>query len=374
MDVQTAVLERYAAGAQRREADLCCPVEYDPALLAMLPAEILERDYGCGDPSRYARPGDTVLDLGSGGGKVCYLAAQIVGSSGRVIGVDMNDDMLRLARKYQDEMSHKLGGDRVRFLKGHIQDLALDVEAMERYLAGQPVSTAADLARLHDWQARQRREAPLIADASVDLVISNCVLNLVRDEDKADLVRGIRRVLRPGGRIAISDIVSDEPVPERIKHDPMLWSGCIAGVYQEEDFLKAFADAGFLGVRYDKWEEAPWRVIDGIEFRSVTLTAVKPTGEACLDYGHAVIYRGPYHEVRDDEGHVYPRGVRMAVCERTFRLLTEGPYGSDFIGIAPALRGEPRSFCHPAGTRRSPADTKGGAHNADACCGTSGCC
>lgn len=374
MDVQSAVLERYAAGAQRREADLCCPVDYDPALLEMLPAEILERDYGCGDPSRYARAGNTVLDLGSGGGKVCYLAAQLVGPSGRVIGVDMNDDMLQLARKYQDEMSHKLGGDRVQFLKGHIQDLALDIEAMERYLAGQPVSTAADLARLHDWQARQRREAPLIADASVDLVISNCVLNLVRDEDKPELVRGIWRVLKPGGRIAISDIVSDEPVPERIKRDPKLWSGCIAGVYQEEDFLNAFADAGFLGVRYDKWEEAPWRVIDGIEFRSVTLTAVKPTGEACLDYGHAVIYRGPYREVRDDEGHVYPRGARMAVCERTFRLLTEGPYGSDFIGIAPTLRGEPRSVCHPAGTRRSPADTKGAMHNGDACCGTSACC
>jgi SAM-dependent methyltransferase len=374
MDVSAAVLERYTAGAKEREADLCCPVDYDPALLKALPAEILEKDYGCGDPSRYVRAGDTVLDLGSGGGKVCYLAAQLAGPSGLVIGVDMNDDMLRLARKYQPEMARKLGSDRVRFLKGYIQDLTLDVEAMERYLADQPASSAADLARLQAWQARQRCETPLIADASVDLVISNCVLNLVPAPDKSQLVHEIRRVLKPGGRIAISDIVSDEPVPEGIKRDPELWSGCIAGVYQEEEFLRTFADAGFLAVRYDKWDEAPWRVIDAIEFRSVTLTAVKLAGDPCLDYGHAVIYRGPYREVSDDEGHVYPRGARMAVCERTFRLLTEGPYASDFIGIAPATPGEPRRFCLPAGARRSPTETKCGTHSRNACCGTGGCC
>ncbi len=100
MGQQQYVLECYAQAARSAEADLCCPVDYNQELLAILPPEIVEKDYGCGDPSRYVREGDTVLDLGSGGGKICYMAAKIVGNQGQVIGVDMNDDMLALARKY----------------------------------------------------------------------------------------------------------------------------------------------------------------------------------------------------------------------------------------------------------------------------------
>ncbi len=381
MDVQTSVIERYTQAARAPEAALCCPTDYDPRLLEAIPEEILARDYGCGDPSRHVRPGDTVLDLGCGAGKICYIAAQLVGPDGSVIGVDMNDEMLALARRHQAAVAERIGGDRVRFLKGYIQDLALDLEAMERHLAEHPVRSAADYARLQDWQARQRREAPLIPDASVDLVISNCVLNLVRDEDKAQLVREIFRVLRPGGRVAISDIVSDEPVPARLKADPELWSGCVSGAFQEEAFLQAFEAAGFVAVRYERWQAEPWRVVEGIEFRSVTLTAVKPEGGECIDRGHAVIYRGPYKEVRDEEGHVYPRGARIAVCERTFRLLTDedGPYAGDFVGIAPMAEREPIPWCAPPGTRRPPAETKvGGPARASAApadgCGDGPCC
>lgn len=372
MDVQTEVLRRYSEGAEERQAELCCPVDYDAKLLRLLPQEIVEKDYGCGDPSRYVREGNVVLDLGSGAGKICYMAAQLVGSEGGVIGVDMNDDMLALARKYQPEMAGKLGGDRVRFAKGFIQDLALDLDEMERYLADQPVRSAADYSRLQDWQTRQRRERPLIADKSVDLVISNCVLNLVHDGDKQQLVHEIYRVLKPGGRIAISDIVCDEPVPEHLKRDSQLWSGCISGAFQEEEFLRTFVDAGFLAVGYDKWDAKPWQVVEGIEFRSVTLTAVKGEDVPCLDYGHAVIYRGPYAEVRDDEGRVFPRGVRMAVCERSCRLLTGGAYSEDFIGIEPVDKGEPKTFRAPPGTRRPAAETKGGTYTTG--CGDSCCC
>lgn len=371
MDVQAEVLRRYSEGAEEKQAELCCPIDYDAALLKLLPQEIVEKDYGCGDPSRYVREGDVVLDLGSGAGKICYMAAQLVGSEGRVIGVDMNDDMLALARKYQPEMARQLGGDRVRFAKGYIQDLALDIDEMERHLAGQPVRTAADYSRLQDWQTRQRRERPLIPDGSVDLVISNCVLNLVHDGDKQQLVHEIYRVLKPGGRIAISDIICDELVPAHLKRDSQLWSGCISGAFQEAEFLRAFVDAGFLAVAYDKWDVKPWQVVEGIEFRSATLTAVKGKGDPCLDYGHAVIYRGPYAEVRDDEGHVFPRGERMAVCERTCELLTGGAYGEDFIGITPAIQGEPKALCAPPGTRRPASETKGGIYTTgygDSCC------
>lgn len=372
MSVETYVLNRYTQGARSCQADLCCPVDYDPNLLRLLPAEILAKDYGCGDPSRYVREGDTVLDLGSGSGKLCYLAAQRVGPKGQVIGVDMNDEMLQLARKYQAEMAEKLGGDRVRFVKGLIQDLALDVEATERWLAEHPVTSYADLFALKAWQAEQKRQRPLIADNSVDLVISNCVLNLVDDGDKRQLFREIFRVVKPGGRIAISDIVCDEPVPPAMKRDPELWSGCIAGAMQEHAFLQGFVDAGFAAVKLDQWADKPWRVIEGIEFRAVTVTAVKPRGGECLDYGHAVIYKGPYAKVYDEEGHVYCRGQRMAVCERTFRFLTEGPFKDDFIGIAPAELGAGKPWCAPPGTLRPPAKTKGGTScggSSERCCG-----
>ncbi|MBI5461447.1 MAG: methyltransferase domain-containing protein [Gammaproteobacteria bacterium] len=371
MNVHDSVMERYSEGAQARQPALCCPIDYDANLLEILPQEIVDKDYGCGDPSRYVRTGDVVLDLGSGGGKIAYMAAQLVGEQGRVIGVDMNDDMLALARKYQTEMAAKLGGERVRFLKGHIQDLALSIEAVDAYLAEHPVRTSAEHAAFLDWQAQQRAQSPLIADAVVDLVISNCVLNLVHDADKAQLVREIFRVLKPGGRVAISDIVSDEVVPEHLKRDAQLWSGCISGAFQEEEFLRAFVDAGFVAVAYDKWDAQPWQVVEGIEFRSVTLTAVKPEAAACLDYGHAVIYRGPHAEVRDEEGHIFPRGARIAVCERTYRLLTSGAYGEDFIGLPPAVRGEPACFCAPHGTRRPAAAAKGSAHGGGS---VKGCC
>ena len=367
MNITHAVIDRYSQGAKEVQPALCCPVDYDTSLLALLPQEIIEKDYGCGDPSRYVHIGDTVLDLGSGAGKICYMAAQLVGDHGHVIGVDMNHDMLALARKYQSEMANKLGGQRVRFVKGHIEDLALDVAALEHYLQEYPVRNAADLVALNTWQDQQRHTQPMIADASVDLVISNCVLNLVRDSDKQRLVNEIFRVLKPGGRVAISDIISDETVPAHLKADAHLWSGCISGAFQEQEFIKAFTDAGFIAVCYDKWDAQPWRVINGIEFRSATLTATKGAGTACMDVGHAVIYRGPYASVNDDEGHVYLRGERMAVCERTFHLLTEGPYKNDFIGITPALPRAPVAWCAPAGTLRPAQETKGGNYSGGGC-------
>jgi len=362
MNKEAAVLNRYSEGAEQRQEDLCCPVDYDTNLLKLLPDEIIEKDYGCGDPSRYVQTGDTVLDLGSGSGKICYMAAQLVGDEGLVIGVDMNDDMLALARKYQPEMADKLGGERVRFLKGQIQDLALDVAAMDAWLAQYPVHNHDDLKAVEIWKETQRREQPLIADNSVDLVISNCVLNLVDDVQKQSLVHEIYRVVKPGGRIAISDIISDEAIPEHLKHDPELWSGCISGAFQEQEMLAMFKNAGFQSLSYDKWVNEPWRVIENIEFRSVTLTAVKPEGQTCIDKGHAVIYRGPYSYVRDDDGHEFPRGERMAVCERTFKFCTEGPCRENFIGIIPAVEKEPVNWCAPPNTRRSPAETKGGTH------------
>jgi len=334
INVEISVRERYSAGAREREESLCCPVSYDTELLALLPQEIIEKDYGCGDPSRYVQPGDTVLDLGSGGGKICYMAAQLVGETGQVIGVDMNDDMLALARRHQPGMADTLGGDRVRFVKGRIQDLRLDVEALDDRLRAHPVTSHADYAALQAWEQAQRQTRPLVPDACIDLVISNCVLNLVADREKQQLIEEIFRVLKPGGRVAISDIVSDHRVPAALKHNPELWSGCISGAFHEAALLEEFAAAGFHACRYDKWDTQPWQVVEGIEFRSVTLTAVKPP--ATSDHGtrHSVMYRGPFAAVTDDAGNHYPRGQRVTVSGPVHSLLTSRAYADTFIDLA----------------------------------------
>ncbi len=335
MDVKSSVLERYSEGAKAQQADLCCPVDYNTDLLKILPKEILERDYGCGDPSRYVRGGDTVLDLGSGGGKICYIAAQLVGELGHVIGLDMNQDMLNLAQKYKQEMADKIGGDRVNFHYGHIQDLALDLNAADIYLKEHPVQNKDDLEKFDAWQIKQKHNQPLIADNSIDLIVSNCVLNLVDDTQKLQLITEIFRVLKPGGRVAISDIISDEFVPDEMKADPELWSGCISGVFQEKEFLQKFIDAGFYSVAYDKWDNTPWKIINNIEFRSVTLTAVKPEQSTALDAGHTVMYKGAFASVTDDKGYVFDRGDRIAVSDVHFNALRYSTLVKDFIFIEP---------------------------------------
>jgi arsenite methyltransferase len=361
-DPEEAVRERYAAAARAREAALCCPVDYDPQHLSVIPDEVLERDYGCGDPSRYVREGDVVLDLGSGGGKICFIAAQLAGPKGQVIGVDVNDEMLALGRRAAPVVAEHLGFANVEFRRGRIQDLALDLDRLDAWLAQHPVTCAADLTALEAEQARLRREAPLVADASVDLVVSNCVLNLVRDADKRRLLHEIFRVLRVGGRIAISDIVSDEPVPQRLKDDPQLWSGCTSGAFLERDLLRELEEAGFHGIAIVKWEQEPFAVVEGIEFRSVTVTAHKGKQGPCYEANQAVIYAGPWKRVEDDDGHTLARGERTAVCAKTYRILTSAPYAGETIGIEPRtpIREDDRKgFDCSRTTPRSPRETKG---------------
>jgi len=382
LDVESAVRERYEGAAQAREVALCCPVTYDPKFLGAIPQEILEKDYGCGDPSRYVREGDAVLDLGSGGGKVCYIAAQIVGPNGRVIGVDFNPEMLALARKYQGEMAERLGYNNVKFLRARIQDLALPLDEVDPYLKANPVRSSDDLRRLEEFQARLRTGAPMIPDESVDVIISNCVLNLVREEDREQLFREMFRVLKRGGRVAISDIVSDETVPEEMKRDPELWSGCIAGAFTETGFLAAFERAGFHAISLDKYDEHPWKTIRGIEFRSVTVTARKGKQGPCFERNQAVIYKGPWKKVEDDDGHTLVRGQRMAVCDKTYEILTGDPYASDVVSVPP-LKEVPLKKAKPFAcgqtALRPPAETKGKRYrkteNEGATCAPgSGCC
>jgi ubiquinone/menaquinone biosynthesis C-methylase UbiE len=381
LPVESAVKQRYAAGAQAQEAALCCPVDYDPQYLRAIPQEVIERDYGCGDPSRYLRPGETVLDLGSGTGKICFIAAQVVGPEGRVIGVDMTDAMLEVARRNVPVVAERIGYSNVEFRKGRIQDLALDLEKLDAELQARPITSADGFLAADSLASELRLTNPLIASDSVDVVVSNCVLNLVEPRAKRQLFEEIFRVLRRGGRAVISDIVSDEVVPEAMQNDPELWSGCISGALTEEEFLEAFSAAGFYGVEILKLDATPWRTVEGIEFRSMTIQALKGKQGPCFERNQAVIYRGPFKEVLDDDGHRMERGRRYAVCDKTFNLYRKAPYAESFEFVEPLTDiplEEAKPFDCSRTALRHPKETKGQEYSvtteAAQCCDGGSCC
>lgn len=362
MKTEHAVKDRYANAAKAPEAALCCPVDYDKKLLEAIPQEVIEKDYGCGDPSKYVREGETVLDLGSGTGKICFIASQVVGPAGRVIGVDMTDDMLEVARRNAPVVAANIGHANVEFRKGRIQDLALDLEVLDAELKKRPITDATSFLAADDLAEELRVTRPLVASDSVDVVVSNCVLNLVEPAAKPQLFREIFRVLKNGGRAVISDIVADENVPDHLQSDPELWSGCISGALTEEGFLRAFAEAGFYGIEVLKFDIQPWRTVEGIEFRSMTVQAFKGKQGPCFERNQAVIYRGPFKEALDDDGHRMERGVRYAVCDKTYSLYKKTPYAAFFEFIDP-LDGIPMESAKPYDcartTRRHPKETKG---------------
>ncbi len=203
---------------------------YQAAEIADLPATVTDVAFGCGNPTAISAmtPGETVLDLGSGGGIDCFLAAKMVGESGRVIGVDMTPEMIALANRNLA----KVGATNVEFRQGQIEDLPVD-------------------------------------PASVDVIISNCVINLSPDKDQ--VFREAFRVLKPGGRLQVSDIVWTRPVPEDIKTDMEKWAGCISGALEETDYLAKIRAAGFVDVTSVAAEYN-----GGSGIASASVTAIKP--------------------------------------------------------------------------------------------------
>src|SRR5947208_9573376 len=379
---ETIVRRRYAAGAKQRAEELCCPVDYQSEYLKVVPQEVIERDYGCGDPSCYLREGETVLDLGSGTGKICFIAAQIVGPRGKIIGIDMTDEMLEVARRNAPIVAERIGYANVEFRKGRIQDLALDLELLDRELKNSPITDAASFLAADQLAEELQLKHALIATESIDVVVSNCVLNLVEPKSKRELFDEIFRVLKKGGHAVISDIVSDEKVPEKMQSDPELWSGCISGAFTEDGFLAAFEKAGFYGIQILKRDADPWRTVQGIEFRSVTIEAFKGKQGECFERNQAVIYRGPFKEVLDDDNHRIERGKRYAVCDKTYHLYKRAPYREFFELVDPIVdvpSAEAKPFDCSRTALRHPKESKGQDYNVtteanNQCCDGGSCC
>jgi SAM-dependent methyltransferase len=235
---------------------------------------------------------------------------------------------------------------------------------------------------LEKFEETIRRDQPLVADESIDVIVSNCVLNLVRPEDKKQLFAEMYRVLKRGGRVAISDIVSDEPVPDHLAKDPDLWSACVSGAFQEEEFLRAFEAAKFHGVQIEELRGEPYQTVEGIEFRAITVTAFKGKEGPCIERNQAVIYRGPWKEVVDDDGHTLERGARTAVCDKTFKLYSQAPYTGQFILVPPREEiavEDAGPFDCARDHKRRPRETKGFEYkvtkvSGGACGPSSSCC
>jgi len=204
----------------------------------------------------------------------------------------------------------------------------------------------------------------------------------VEPKSKRQLFEEIFRVLKKGGRAVISDIVSDEDVPQELQNDPELWSGCISGALTEENFLTAFEDAGFYGIQILKRDEKPWRIVQGIEFRSVTAEAFKGKQGECFERNQAVIYRGPFKEVADDDNHRMERGKRYAVCDKTYNLYKKAPYREFFEFVDPIVDlplAEAKPFDCSRTSLRHPRETKGQDYDVtteanNTCCDGGSCC
>ena len=244
IDHKQAIQNRYGSAAIEKESCLCTPVQFDNRYLKAIPPEIIEKDYGCGDPTKWVRKNDYVLDLGSGSGKNAFICSQIVGRDGWVIGVDQNLDMLSLANRSKHYVSKQIGFQNTEFVHGSIEKL----------------------------DALDKNSNFIIKDSSIDIILSNCVLNLVNPDSRVNLLKNIKRVLKINGRIAISDIVSNKRVPLHMQNDPDLWSGCISGAWYEPQLISDFKCLGFKNLKFAERSSEPWRVIEDIEFRTVTLT------------------------------------------------------------------------------------------------------
>ncbi len=362
-DVEGAVAARYSAAAQTAEDALCFPSAADPAALAAVPEEVRARDYGCGNPSRYLHAGECVLDLGSGSGKQAFQASAAIGRDGHVIGVDSNDDMLVLARRHLGEVARRLGYANVEFRKGRLQDLTLDIEEVDHRLEASPIQSTHALSSFQAELDRLRAEQPLVTSGSMDAVLSSCVLNLIPFDDRRQTLREMHRVLRRGGRAIVSEIVADEDVPARLQANPELWTGCLAGAWREDLLLEEFERAGFYGIEVVDRPAVAQRTIEGIDFRSITVLAFKGKEGPCYDRKQAVIYRGPFRQVLDDDGHELRRGVPTAVCAKTFEIYMREPYRSHFEPVQPRvlppLEEAPLFPCTAGWIRRDPRETKG---------------
>lgn len=299
-------------GTEDLQTNACCTDEAPPAfirsILSTLHDEVTSHYYGCGLIIPDQIHGLNVLDLGCGAGRDCYLLSALVGKNGRITGVDMTPQQLVIAKRHIDFHTNQFGYQKpnIRFLQGNLE--------------------ALDLLDL--------------ADASFDLIVSNCAINLCTD--KSAVLRSAYRLLKPGGEMYFSDVYADRRIPVSLAEDPVLYGECLGGALYWNDFLAFAKQAGFLDPRLVK--DRPVRIENKelavrtglIRFYSATYRLFKLDGlePDCEDYGQAVIYKGTIehhpHGFVLDKHHVIPAGKVYPVCGNTWRILSETRFRDHF--------------------------------------------
>lgn len=301
-------------GSADLKTSACCDpsetADWLKALLARIHPQVLDRYYGCGLVAPPLIEGARVLDLGCGGGRDAYLLAQLVGATGSVVGVDMTQEQLAFAESHRLHHARTFGYDNVEFIYGFIERLA----------------------ELH------------LEDNSFDVIVSNCVVNL--SPDKQAVLRGARRLLKPGGEFYFSDVYADRRVPDALREDPVLYGECLGGALYWNDFLRFARKVGFADPRLV--EDRPISATDSelaartgnVRFFSATyrLFAIDRLEDACEDFGQAVVYKGtiPNHPngFSLDKHHGFETGRIVPVCGNSFRMLNESRFAPhfDFVG------------------------------------------
>jgi SAM-dependent methyltransferase len=314
------------AQAATKKAGLCCPKAMPTTHTAHIPQEAFDHNYGCGTPVLQAgiREGDTVIDLGSGVGIDCFVAAKIVGRSGRVIGLDMTDEMLAQAFRFNSAVSQSLGYDVVEFRKGLMEKLPIETN-------------------------------------TADVVVTNCVLNLATD--KAKVFQEIFRVLKPGGRLVISDIVSDRDVKPEDQADKQEWAECVTGSMSLGGLLSTIEKTGFIGTH--QLAEAGWQQVKGYHFSTVTFEAHKHVADCNAAVSTLAIYLGPYAKVTDDLGNEYTRFKPVAVKDDVGAYLRSATNSASFV----VVQGRPaKAKAKAAAPAAAKAAAPAAAKRASPCC------
>ena len=292
----------------------CCDISATPEwlkpLLSKIHPDVLSRYYGCGLVCPPLLQGCRVLDLGCGSGRDVYALAQLVGSTGSVVGVDMTDEQLAIAEKHRKHHAEIFGFDNVQFIQGYIE-------------------------RLEDLN---------LEPGSFDVIVSNCVVNLSPDKDA--VMRGVHRLLKPGGEFFFSDVYVDRRVPAAVRNDPVLYGECLGGALYWNDFVRLSHQHGFADPRLTT--DRPLEITDAVlatragnlRFYSATyrLFKIAELETACEDYGQAVIYKGTIPEHPDkyalDKHHDMEVGRVFPVCGNTWRMLQDTRFAPhfEFIG------------------------------------------
>ncbi|MBL0389139.1 methyltransferase domain-containing protein [Tumebacillus sp. ITR2] len=311
-------------------------------------------------PEGTIKEGERVLVVGATE-SIAFSAASQIGAEGFLLLLEEEKEKLTPIRESLGTLEAQIGYANWALEVTELDDYQTNSAYLADYLSEHPVQEAAGYRDLQEALREQREQAPFVASESIDVVILDTVTNRLKHDRVRAAIAEAFRVLRRGGRVVLLSLLADESgLPLDL---PALPNGPrMQNVPLETEIVALLDEAGFYGMRYPWRAELPTQVVQGIELRSFVVQAYKGKQGVCLDQGHAVMYRGPWKEVLDDDGHRYVRGERVAVCEKTYGILMREPYQDQLIGLPcyqPVPLGQAPLFDCNTPQLRDPHVTKG---------------